>query len=346
MVDIYKQIVSDDKLSSKFKLLTESKLFDPAKNIIQIITSQMSDKDGNFIQQFQSDGFDSRLWEIYLYALFKEIGFTNTEKYDRPDFNLSKENLEIFVEASLSSEKGDDKFSKELIDYSIAKQDLEIQEQLINYYVVRMGSVLYSKLCKKYWELERVKGKPLVIAITPSHNYLAPFLPDAKLIEYLYGVRQKVKLTEDGLVNEGAEKVVDFRFGEKIVPANFFTHPNSENISGILFTNNSDLHKFNRMAYQYNLSNIELIMVRSGAKHNPAVGSKATEFTYQVVPTQIREHWSESVTLFHNPNAINKIDKGAFSSIRQLWIEKDATFNGVLPKDFVFNSITGVMAAK
>ena len=108
MNNIYKQIVEDEKLNDKFRVLTKSKTLDPAKNIIENIANLMTDKDGNFIQQFQSDGFDARLWEIYLFVLFKEIGFKVIDGYDRPDFHLLKSETEIFVEASLSAEKKDD----------------------------------------------------------------------------------------------------------------------------------------------------------------------------------------------------------------------------------------------
>jgi hypothetical protein len=30
------------------------------------------DPDGNFIEQFQTTGFDARLWELYLFAMFCE----------------------------------------------------------------------------------------------------------------------------------------------------------------------------------------------------------------------------------------------------------------------------------
>ena len=343
MKDIYKQIVSNEKLNEKFKLLTQSKLFDPAKNIIGNICNLMTDKDGNFVQQFQSDGFDARLWEIYLFILFQEIGFTQSNKYDRPDFHLMKVGIEIFVEASLSAEKKDDIYSKEFIDEAKAKNDLLVQQQLIDYYIIRLGSVLFSKLNKEYWKLEWVKEKPLILAITPAHNYLAQFLPDAKLIEYLYGIRQRINITENGIENFGGEQVDEFRLNEKIIPANFFAQPLSENISGILFTNNADLHKFNRMAYQSALSKEELIIVRAGAKHNQELGTNATEFTYQVKPDQGIENWCESVTLFHNPNAIHKIDKSTFNYIRQVWLESDKTFNGMMPNEFVFHSITGAM---
>ena len=187
MKDIYTLIVKEDKINAKFKLLAEGNLFEPAKNIIANITSVMPDKDGNFIQQFQSEGFDARLWEIYLYIFLKENDFSFLNDVDRPDFHVKKKGLELFIEASLSAEKDQDIFSKEFIQESIAKKDLAVQQQLIDYYIMRMGSVLFSKLNIKYWELDWVKGKPLVIAITPSHNYIASFLPDAKIIEYLLG---------------------------------------------------------------------------------------------------------------------------------------------------------------
>ncbi|MET0465873.1 MAG: hypothetical protein ABW007_22110 [Chitinophagaceae bacterium] len=345
MENIYKHIVSAEKLNKKFKLLSDNKLFDPAKKIIENIAVLMDDKDGNFIQQFQSDGFDARLWEVYLFILFKEIGFTQSGKYDRPDFHLSKENIDLFVEASLSAEKKDDIFSREFIEDAKAKNDLAVQQQLIDYFVIRMGGVLFSKLQKEYWKLDWVKGKPLVLAITPAHNYLASFLPDAKLIEYLYGIKQNVKITTAGVENLGAETITEFKLGEKVVPANFFAQPLAENISGVLFTNNSDLHKFNRMGYQSALTKEELIIVRAGAKHNPELGSEATQFTYQVKPKQGIENWCESVTLFHNPNALHKIDKTTFEYIRQLWLEPDGTFNGIMPNEFVFNSVTGIMKA-
>ena len=50
-----------------------------------------------------------------------------------------------------------------------------------------------------------------------------------------------------------------------------------------------------------------------------------------------------SVTFFHNPNALHKIGKEVFPNIRQVWLNADNTFNGTMSNDFVFNSITAVM---
>lgn len=342
MKDIYKQIVKDERLHETYKLLVENILFQPARAIVENIAATMADKDGNFIQQFQSDGFDARLWEIFLHIFLTENGFELVNDVDRPDYHVKKKEFDFFIEASLSAEKNDEVFSKDFITEAIAKGDLPVQQQLINYYVMRMGSVLFSKLNKKYWELDWVKDKPLLLAITPAHNYLAGFLPDAKIIEYLYGIRKVVNITDKGVEHVEDITVKDHQFNDKVIPSNFFGQPDVENISAIIFTNNSDIHKFNRMAIQSGLGRKDLVSVRSGFMYDATEGAKAKEFTYQV-SNDSKENWCESVSVFHNPNAKIKLDKNAFSHVRQVWLEKDKTFNGIMTNDFVYHSITGTM---
>ena len=33
------------------------------------------DADGNLIEQFQTSGFDARIWELYLFAALSEAGY-------------------------------------------------------------------------------------------------------------------------------------------------------------------------------------------------------------------------------------------------------------------------------
>jgi len=96
MQNIFKHIEPKEKLDKKFLLLCESKGFKPAREILEEIASEYEDKDGNFIQQFQTEGFDSRLWELFLFMLFKEIDFEILNDFDRPDFHLKKKK-QIFL---------------------------------------------------------------------------------------------------------------------------------------------------------------------------------------------------------------------------------------------------------
>ena len=341
MKDIYKIIVAESKLNERFRLLTESSLLDPAKNIIENICVLIEDKDGNFIKDFQSTGFDARLWEIYLFIFLYENQFQIVNDVDRPDFHVMREDYDFFIEASLSSEKADEKYSREFINEAIEKKDLAVEKELIDYYSIRLGSVLFSKLNKKYWELDWVKGKPLVIAITPAHNYLSKFLPDAKIMEYLYGIKMITKEENGELTHVKNEIVEEHKHGEKIIPSNFFSHPDTENISAIIFSNNCDLHKFNRMGYEHSLTHKELIMIRSGFKYDDTKpNAKAKDFAYQVKKGESLEDWNESLTIYHNPNAKIPLNKNAFHNVRQIWINEKGEFDGIMMKNFVFHSIT------
>lgn len=341
MKEIFENINKKTKLHPTFELLNNFKALNPAKKMINEIANKMIDKDGNFVQQFQTTGFNARLWEMFIYKFLEENNFEIIYKYDRPDFQIVKDKIEFFIEASLSNEKDDDKYSKQYLHQVLKSKNLEIQKELIEYYVMRMGSVLFSKLNKKYWELEWVKDKPLVLAITPSHNYLADFLPDAKIIEYLYGLAHKTEIVNDEVNIISVDKIESHKYGVKEIPSNFFAQENTENISAVIFTNNGNLHKFNRMGYQLGLSEEQLIMERAGASYDPDPKSvMGTEFNYSVTPGELRENWSESVSVFHNPNAIYPLNKDLFKNVRQLWLNDERRFDGFMPDFFVYHSLT------
>ena len=346
MQNIFEHIEKREKLNKNFILLDEFNGFKPAKDTIIKISRELKDKDGNFKQQFQTTGFESRLWELYLYMLFKESHFEILYDCNRPDFHLKKNNVDFFVEASISTEKSDDIYTEEFIKNAIEQKNLQIQNELTDYYIIRMGSVLYSKLNKnktKYWELDWVKGKPLVIAITPFHNYLAKFLPDSKIIEYLYGISYITEINEKGLELKEIKKTKSHRHKTKAneIPSYFFNQENVENISAVIFTNNCDLHKFNRMGFQSSNEYENINIVRSGVAYDSNPKSSCKEFDHILKAGKVTEEWKESVSIFHNPNAIHKIDKDLFSGYRQLWQnEKGDGFIEYIPDFFVYNSLT------
>jgi hypothetical protein len=58
------------------------------------------DVDGNFVEQFQTTGFDSRLWELYLFAAFSEMGFNIDRIHAVPDFTCVNPLTAFCVEAT------------------------------------------------------------------------------------------------------------------------------------------------------------------------------------------------------------------------------------------------------
>lgn len=339
-MDVFKTCIPVEKLNKNFIELVNTPGFIPAKSLISDITWDFKDKDGNFIEQFQTTAFDPRLWELFLSELFKELELEDVSKQNRPDFHLDKKGYEVFVEASCTNPANNDEYNDEFVEKSYDQRDKIVEKNLIDYYTIKIGSVLFSKLQKKYWELEWVKGKPLIFAIKPSHNKLANFLPDYKLIEYLYGLSIKTTVNSEGQQVITYETVSEHTHKGKKIPAAFFQQPNAENISAVLFANTCDLQKFNRIGYEGKYRTDKIIMARSGACIKDG---KFENFTYQVGEGIRKETWGEGISLFHNPNAKYPLDKNIFSPLRQLWKNEFGQLDEYMPSFFPLTSLTAFL---
>jgi len=136
--------------------------------------------------------------------------------------------------------------------------------------------------------------------------------------------------------------VEEHQHKSKKIPSNFFNQNNVENISAVIFTNNCDLHKFNRMGFQKGNVKDEIIIARSGIANDSNPKSTGKPFDCIVKAGEIIEEWKESVSIFHNPNATHTLDKELFSGMRQLWLNDKDDFEGEMPDFFVFNSMTNI----
>ena len=343
-MNLFQIITKESEQSLQFQSLNTLKAFSPAKNTIDEICKPLADKDGNFVQQFQTTGFYQRLWEIFLHSFFLENSFEIFNQYDRPDFQLKKSGIEFYVEACSSNPAPNDRFTNEFIEASIKAKDKEAEQDLKDYYTIKIGSILFSKLTKKYWELDWVKSKPLVLALMPSHNRLANFLPDYKVIEYLYGKWFKAAINEDGKIKGTSGVVTEHNYGQKAIPSGFFEQPDTENISAVIFTNTCETQKFNRMGQQDKYYDKDIIIVRTGSYNNNTPDGPPKYFQYQVIQGKNMETWSEGVSILHNPNAKFPLDKNLFKGVRQIWTNNDGNLDGEMPPFYPFNSVTRVVA--
>ena len=89
-LDLFNIIVTEEKIHPFFRRLCEEPSFSSAKGIIGEMMPHYIDIDGNFVEQFQSAGFDARIWELYLNSYFIEEGFEFDRSHHAPDFNLNK----------------------------------------------------------------------------------------------------------------------------------------------------------------------------------------------------------------------------------------------------------------
>lgn len=166
---LFKPIVAESKIHPSFKGVCESEAHSGAKKFIDESFFHLPNPDKNFIEQFQTSGFDSRVFELGLFSYFKNSGFEVDRTHEQPDFILSNGKINVAVEAVTSSPQSNVKFQNTIP--FIEKRTLsEVQESIDNDFPIRIGSVLFSKLNKKYWELPQCKDMPLVIAVQPFHE--------------------------------------------------------------------------------------------------------------------------------------------------------------------------------
>jgi hypothetical protein len=332
--DLFQSLNNEAKQHPNYKLLKSNISLSSAKEALKEISCHYKDIDGNFIEQFQSlNGFDSRVWELYLFCFFREQYFSFKRKFNAPDYMIEKFNQEIAVEAVIVSRKS----SLEVK----TKTSEEISEKLKNQVPLLFGNALFDKMKKKYWEMEHVRGKPFVIAIADFHDTMSMTWTYNALLEYLYGYKYDYSFEENGDLVVKPVKIGNYvKPNGTEIQSGFFLQPNSENLSAVLFSSCGTLSKFNRMGKQAGLGSNIPTLIRMGSfyNHDPNA-DKPNEISY-IVDEESNETWSEGTVVFHNPKAKEPLNPDFFDDkVAQCFFEDEFIYSK-MPKIFPYNSFT------
>ena len=201
-------------------------------------------------------------------------------------------------------------------------------EELVRYLreelPIRFGSPLFSKLKKRYWELNHCKELPLVIAIEAFHETGAQLFSDTSLSGYLYGIWQSGDLRDTGELTIGTEAVTKHAVENKEIPSYFFSQPETEHISAVVFTNSGTHAKFSRMGYLHGYGSDVLDIVRTGYFFNPDPDAMdPTLFSYNLDDLPLIETWGEGLVVCHNPRCLYPIPHDYFSDAVQACVENE-----------------------
>jgi hypothetical protein len=115
-------------------------------------------------------------------------------------------------------------------------------------------------------------------------------------------------------------KKTHHRLATKQIESGFFSLPNSENISAILFTNAGTYPKFVRMGYQHGIANDEVHIMRRGlAYHQDEDAMDAMYFAYTMDNPPHVEAWGEGCTIIHNPNCLHPLPQNLFKDATDVY---------------------------
>jgi hypothetical protein len=334
--DLFANLENNDRLHPNFIFLRDHFAYEAAKRTLSEISYHYKDIDGNFIEQFQSkNGFDSRIWELYLFCFFREQYFSFERAHKAPDYIVEKLENKIAVEAVIVSRKTPIK------DHHVPKTQEEILEKLRNDMPLLFGNALFDKTKKKYWEKEHIKGLPFIIAIADFHDTMSMTWSFSALLEYLYGHTYEYSFDTNGNILVKAVKVNDYRKpnGEAI-PSGFFLQKENENISAILFSSCATISKFNRIGKQAGFGSDNSRLIRKGSFHDHTPNAiKPKVIEYEVTKDSI-ETWSEGVVIYHNPNAQISLDPNIFEDTVAQCFFQDGKLLSFFPEIFPYNNVT------
>lgn len=342
-------VTHDAKLAAGFEILLNDPGRHPARSALKEIGPWLAPSDPHFVREFQTTAFDQRIWELYLWAAFRELGF-DVEQPEAPDFLCSTPFIEFTVEATTVAPST----SGVLAKHPNPQTNADKMEFLKHYMPIKFGSSLTSKLNKKnakgepYWERPETKGKPFILAIADFHkpgdiNEIGSMTyTHSALWPYLYGRRVEI-YTVDGVDGWREVKGEDHVYEGKVVPTGFFDLPGAENISAVLFSNAGTLAKFDRMGVRAGFVPPDHTYIRHGLRYNPDPAAiVGIPFFSDVSSSDYEEYWSDELQIFHNPNAKNPISPDTFGGIAQYYF-KGGSLHMISPKDAVIASYTTIL---
>lgn len=330
-------------LHPAFVSLTELEGYSPARSIIEPMMRWYEDTDGNFIEQFQTTGFDARIWELYLFAVITEAGFAIDRTSAVPDFTCWGLRGEFCVEATTVNPSPD----SSVMSLPRAKNEQEMLAVLRDYLPIKFSGPLTTKLDKRYWEKPNAKGKPLVFAIQDFHAPMSMTYSRGALPTYLYGYEYEAVFESNGTLRIVPKEVTSHEWNGKIVPSGFFKLERSENVSAVIFNANATISKFNRMGMLTGFGSKRVRMSRSGiAVDLDPNASEPVAFELDVNDPEYQENWIEGMDVYHNPWAKYPLSEHMLPGAAHHHLRKDGQIFSNIPEWQPLSSTTSIYVDK
>lgn len=326
--DFLTPVVSLERLHPGFRILRSEARYSPAREIIESMMRFYEDMDGNFIEQFQTTAFDARLWELYLFATFAELGYAPAPDLAIPDFIFWGPDGTLGIEAT-SVNPG--------AAVPLPANAQELLAYIENYIPIRLGRVLRRKLehPNPYWERPEMEGIPFAIAVQDFHIPGAMRFISAAMSDYVFGVRHN-------LADGSPEPIDEHVWSELREKSGFFSFPGAENVSAVIVNAQGTLPKFNRLGHLAGFGSKRVRMIRTGVALDTQQG---TPFVQTVHAPAYTESWVEGMTVLHNPHAVIPLAPDLIPGACHQFLQPDNSIVSLTPEFHPMFSETRIWVA-
>jgi hypothetical protein len=347
-----------NRLHPSFQTLKTSEANKSTRRMMNDAFARYVEKDGNFVEQFQTTGFNTRTFELYVSELLYSEGFTFEGTEPHPDFCVTKNGIKVAIECTTANPTDEGKGSFHVYE-PVNEKDLDVEGLKLrqeNEVPIRIAGALRNKMLhrvnkkdpKAYWELAHVAGNPFVLAVQTFHEHGSLSFSNAAAVRYLYGIEQTASWDEAGKMIIKTEQIHEHTHDGKVIPSGFFNQPEVENVSAVLWTNAGTVAKFSRMALGGPYPDENLTYLRYGSMFDFDPDANAPlPFAYIVGdPDTPVETWGQEANLFHNPKARHPIADEVFETVTNSRYV-DGTYTDLIKGDFspimsMSMSVTGV----
>jgi hypothetical protein len=283
------------------------------------------DRDGKFVTEFQTT-FDSSFWELYLYAVLKQLKLDVDFSFASPDFVVTN-HAGINIEATVASNAQGSSPEYQQSGAPIPDDLNEFNRQTI----IRISNSLDAKRRKyveSYSELGHVKNRPFVVAVSAFDRPFAWLTCQRAIEAVLYGyyVDEERFLRDGGeLKGQRLESVTKDNGSE--VPVGIFRSDKFEWLSAVIFSSCATWGKVRALSSDPN-PNIVFQAVKRNLSDVKAHVTTARKPQYS-------ESLLDGLRVYHNPAATHKLDKNIFrnkdvyqsyySEEQEDWVYEDRT---------------------
>ena len=331
-VDFFTPIVPEERLHPTFNILLHDGRYSPARDLIAAMMPFYEDADGNFVEQFQTRGFDARVWELYLFATFTELGFAHETGVAVPDLLVTGPEGRLAIEATTINppHRGDAPHPTSIT---------EARRYVENYVPIRIARALTRKLYHKrrYWTVPGAEDCPFVIALQDFHGPQSMARLIMPATEYVFGVRHSI--VDGARQIERIDKHVYDQWSEV---SNFFGLPEAENVSAVMLNPLGTIPKFNRMGFVAGFGDRRIRMTQTGIRRGEIdqAGPGPLPFSRDVHAPGFAETWIEGAVILHNPNARIPLDPELIPGANHEFLRADGSILSQLPEFQPYSSGT------
>ena len=302
-LDLLTPVVLPERLHPSFKrIIDRANVHD--RQVLEEWVDGFVDRDGKFVTEFQTT-FDSSFWELYLHAVFKDLGMRTDFSFPRPDFCVLSP-IPFVVEATVALHAHGTPSVTETNPLEIPTEFTEFNRQAI----LRLSNSLhakYKKYVESYSRLPQVAGKPFVLAIAPfdrPHFQLqAQRAVEALLYRYYVDEDKYNREHPGGGVPLLADELpfVEKDSGERI-PLGIFCDRSMSEVSAVIQSTSGTWSKVRAIGDDPDV-------LISAVYENRDQGG---ELVFHGPRSRYRESVLDGLRVYHNPYASNPLDPEIF----------------------------------